>query len=130
MVDREPINVREIQMAEKRKRFFFKAVTFFILCMVLAFWVLPRFTALAVDLGAQTGKPLPTTVHVLLSLAHWFKVIWIFIGIALGALCVMVGRGYFDTLLPLLDLVLLLLGVGGVVLAFYAFYSPIITLTG
>jgi hypothetical protein len=127
-VDKEPISVWEIQAKKARGRFFVHSACVFLICCLLTFWVFPRFISMTASLAKETNQTLPGHVHLMLDLAGWFKVLWVFIAIGLGTLCFMVWRGYFDNFLPVMNILMLLAGLAAVGLALYVFYLPAMTM--
>lgn len=112
-----------------RFRFVVNAATFFLLCCALVFFIFPRFQDLTQGLAAETSKPLPAWFTLVTTLSTLFKYFGVFIAIGLGALSLMVMRGYFDTFLPFFNLGLLLVSVAVVGLCFFVLYAPTMLMT-
>ncbi len=128
-----------IQARRRRMMFIARLGAVFMLLTVLAWWVLPTIRDKMVDFdkavpslrgGKAKAQPLPAMASVLLNYVGVFKVFWVGIAIGCGAAAVLALTGKIDTLVPVLNWVLLAAGLATVALTFYVFYLPTLTLIG
>lgn len=118
-----------IRARKNRWKFVVSVVALFLLCTVLAFWVLPKMTALAREVALEgRGRAPAAEVTQVLRLAGLFKLFWAAIALGCGAGILLALTGKIDNLLPVLNFVLLLVGVGAVAFTFYVYYTPALTL--
>ena len=114
-----------VQARKNRRKFAFRVVLVFLILSVLAWWALPRLAAQyeqAVNLQVKKNPPkLPVTIGLLANVAGIFKALWA--AILIGSV-VAIGLGFtgkIDTLVPVLNVGLLLVGVAAVGLTIYVF---------
>ena len=128
-----------IQARRRRMMFIARLAAVFMLLTVLAWWVLPTirdkmagFDKVAPSLrgGKAKAQPPPAMASILLNYVGVFKVFWVGIAIGCGAAAVLALTGKIDTLVPVLNWVLLAAGLATVALTFYVFYLPTLTLIG
>ncbi len=127
-----------IQARRRRKMFVARLAVVFLLLTVLAWWILPSFRDRVTDLqkaipAAKAGKggpsaDLPGMVSLLLSCVGVFKVFWVGIAVGCGAAALLAMTGKIDTLVPLLNWIVLAVGLAAVALSFYVFYLPTLTM--
>ena len=127
-----------IQARKRRRMFIGRLGMIFLLFTVMAWWVLPTFRERIQDIQkavpatkgskAKPAPELPAMVSVLVACVGMFKVFWGAIAIGCGAAALLTLTGKIDTLVPVLNWVLLAVGVAIVALCFYVFYLPSITL--
>ena len=115
---------------QNRVRFMYRIVLIFTVFSVLSWWALPRLDSQSREVKAKVEKKgkkldLPADVDLLLSLAGLFKVFWVGIAIGCGVAIALAMTGKIDTLIPLLNLILLLAGLAGVGFTLYVFYAPV-----
>jgi hypothetical protein len=122
---------------KNRKAFALRVAIVFGILSVLAWWALPRLQErhailekVRLTARKDSAPPAPALVTALAVSAGVFKVFWV--GIVLGcAAGVLLGfTGKIDTLLPLLNFILLLVAAAALALTFYVFYAPALLLLG
>ena len=127
---REDALSERIQKRKLRARFVGGLAVVFVICLVFTFWALPYMGAAIEAVVKESGVSPAESSNFLYKAAGLFKV---FVGaIAIGCLVMafVALRGYVDRLLPILNIVILVLGFGLVALTFYAYFAPIISLSG
>ena len=128
-----------IKARQRRKTFVLQLAVVFVLLTVLAWWILPTFAgkveeirkAVPVARGGKAkaeGEKLPAMASLLISCVGVFKVFWAGIAIGCGAAGLLALTGKIDTLLPVLNWVVLAVGLGTVVLSFYILFLPMLTM--
>jgi hypothetical protein len=124
-----------VKARRDRKMFALRVLLVFAILSVLAWWALPRLEAQHGELTRvlatkKKGSPWtePLSVRFLLSLAGWFKALWVAIGIGCAAAILLGFTGKIDSLLIVLNIAALLVGVGAVGLTIYVFYAPTLLL--
>lgn len=131
--EREPddlIDPQWLMRARKnRVRFMYRVVVIFLAFSVLSWWALPKLVERSEEVKAKMEKrgeklEIPGDVGLLLNLAGVFKVFWVGIAIGCGAAVLLAMTGKIDTLIPLLNLVLILAAAAAVGFTIYVFYAP------
>ena len=127
-----------IQARRRRVMFVGRLAVVFLLLTLLAWWILPmirdkvgdpaKLTAVRVVKGKPQQPQLSTFASLLLGGVGVFKVFWVGIAIGCGAAALLALTGRIDTLVPILNWVLLAVGLATVALTFYVFYLPMTTL--
>jgi len=124
-----------VKARRDRKRFAARVALVFAILSILAWWALPRLEARhkmleGVRVAGRTIKAdeAPTAVKLLAKSAGFFQVFWTAIAIACAVAVVLGFTGKIDTLMPVLNLVVLLVGAAAVGLTFYVFYAPTLLL--
>ena len=121
-----------VQARRNRRTFAFRVVLIFLILSVLAWWALPRLAAQYEQVGGMHVKKsppkVPVTIGLLANCAGIFKALWAAIGIGSLAAIVLGFSGKIDTLVPMLNLGLLLVGVAAVSVTIYVFYAPALIL--
>jgi hypothetical protein len=121
-----------VQARKNRRTFAFRVVLVFLILSVLAWWALPRLAAQYEQVGGMHVKKsppkVPVTIGFLATFSGIFKALWAAIGIGSAAAIVLGFTGKIDTLVPILNLGLLLVGVAAVGLTIYVFYAPALIL--
>lgn len=126
-----------IKARRRRTLFVVQLAVVFVLLTLLAWWILPTFSDKVEEIrkavpSARAGKgktqDLPSMVSLLLSSVGLFKVFWAGIAIGCGAAGLLALTGKIDTLVPLLNWIVLAVGLGAVVLSFYVLFLPALTL--
>ena len=121
-----------VRARKNRRMFAYRVVLVFLILSVLAWWALPRLAAQyeqVVNLHVRKSPPmLPVTISLLAKCAGIFKALWAAIGIGSVAAIALGFTGKIDTLVPTLNLGMLLVGVGAVGVTIYVFYAPALIL--
>ena len=128
-----------IKARQRRKTLVAQLAVVFVLLTVLAWWILPTFRDRIEDIRkavpvARGGKAkaeaekLPALASLLISCVGVFKVFWVGIAVGCGAGGLLALTGKIDTLVPLLNWIVLAVGLGAVALSFYVLYLPTLTL--
>lgn len=123
-----------VKARQTRKSFAIRVALVFGVLSVLAWWALPRLEAQKsvfekARLLVKSKTPeAPLPVRVLALSAGVFKVFWVAIAVGCGAAVLLGFTGKIDTLLPTLNLIVLLVGAAALALTFYAFYAPTLML--
>jgi hypothetical protein len=121
-----------VKARKNRRTFAFRVVLVFLILSVLAWWALPRLSAQVDQVSAlhlkRSAPKVPVAVGLLSSLAGAFKALWAVIGIGAAAAILLGFTGKIDTLVPVLNLALLVVGVAAVGLTIYVFYAPALML--
>jgi len=121
-----------VRARKNRRMFAYRVVLVFLILSVLAWWALPRLAAQyeqVVALHAKKSPPmLPVTIGLLAKCAGIFKALWAAIGLGSVAVIVLGFTGKIDSLVPMLNLGLLLVGVAAVGVTIYVFYAPALIL--
>jgi hypothetical protein len=119
-----------VKARKDRKAFAVRVLIVFSVLSILAWWALPRlesqygeFSRSAMRKVSHSGTE-PASIRLLSGLAGWFKVLWVAIAIGCGAGVLLAFTGKIDTLVPVLNIAVLLLGAGALGLTFYVFYAP------
>lgn len=120
-----------VKARKDRKHFACRVVLVFGVLSVLAWWALPMLEGRHADviktLAAKkkaTSPSVPAPVKILLWMEGWFKALWVAIGIGCAVAILVALTGKIDTLLPVLNIAVLLIGAGAVGLTIYVFYAP------
>jgi hypothetical protein len=118
-----------VKARRDRKRFAARVVLVFSILSILAWWALPRLEeqhrqVKAQGLAKRVPGEVPTRVGLLVGMAGWFKVLWGAIAIGCAAAILLALTGKIDTLVPVLNMAVLLVGAGALGLTFYVFYAP------
>jgi hypothetical protein len=142
MAEERPLIDPQWLIQARRRRFMFvgRLAVVFVLLTLLAWWILPTIRDKVGDLGkapaVRVGKgkaqqpQLSTFASILLGGVGVFKVFWVGIAIGCGAAALLALTGKIDSLVPILNWVLLAVGLATVALTFYVFYLPMTTLLG
>lgn len=118
-----------IQARRNRHRFVLRVGVVFAILSVVAWWALPNFAGKANEAARAVGRgPLPGHLATLLWLAGGFKALWVAIALGCGAGLLLALSGKLDSLLPVLNVVVLVIGLAAVALTFYVFYAPALIL--
>ena len=114
-----------------RRKFAMRVAVVFLILSILAWWALPRletqhqvFSHALAQKKAPKTTAAPGVVSMLAGMAGVFKGFWVAIAIGCGAAVALAFTGKIDSLIPVLNIAVLLLGAGGVALTFYVFYAP------
>jgi hypothetical protein len=118
-----------VKARKDRKRFALRVLLVFGILSVLAWWALPRLEEQVAQVAALKAKKMPSggvpwAVGLLAQSAGLFKGFWVAIAIGCGAAIVLAMTGKVDTLLPVFNIGVLLVGAGAIALTFYVFYAP------
>jgi hypothetical protein len=118
-----------VKARKDRKRFALRVLLVFGILSVLAWWALPRLEEQVTQVAVLKAKKMPSgavpwAVGLLASSAGLFKGFWVAIAIGCGAAIVLAMTGKVDTLLPVFNIGVLLVGAGAIALTFYVFYAP------
>ena len=121
-----------VRARKNRRKFASRVVMVFLILSVLAWWALPRLAAQyeqVLSMHVKSIPPkLPVTIELLASIAGIFKALWAAIGIGSATAIVLGFTGKIDTLVPIFNLGLLLVGVAAVGVTIYVFYAPALIL--
>lgn len=125
-----------VKARKDRKTFALRVALVFGVASMLAWWALPRLQERHAVLekvrltARRDAMPpaAPTLVKVLAYSAGVFKVFWAGIAIGCAAGILLAFTGKIDTLIPTLNLVLLLAAAAGLILAGYVLYAPALIL--
>ena len=117
-----------IKARKDRKKFAMRVLLVFGILTVLAWWALPRLAEQheqVIKLHVKKSPPkIPVTIDLLASMSGVFKAFWVAIAIGCGAAVVLAFTGKIDTLVPVLNIAVLLVGAGAIAVTFYVFYAP------
>jgi hypothetical protein len=118
-----------VKARKDRKRFSVRVVLVFAILSVLAWWALPRLEDQVARVTSLHSKRMPErnipgAVHLLASSAGLFKAFWGVIALGCAAAIILALAGKIDTLLPVLNIGVLLMGAAAIGLTFYVFYAP------
>jgi len=120
-----------VKARKNRKHFALRVLLVFGILSVLAWWALPRLETQHLEITRSLvmkkkdpASGAPTTVRILAESAGIFKAFWVVIAIGCGAAVVIALTGKIDTLLPVFNIGVLLVGAGAIALTFYVFYAP------
>jgi hypothetical protein len=122
-----------IKARKDRRKFGVRVLIVFAILSVLAWWALPRLetqhSEILRSLVSKKKDPAtagPTPVRLLAEGTGLFKAFWGVIAIGCGVGVALAFTGKIDSLLPVMNIGVLLLGLGAVVLTFYVFYAPML----
>lgn len=121
-----------VNARKNRRAFALRIALVFGVLSVLAWWALPRLEERHAVLekarisirSGQKPKEAPLVVRLLAASSGAFKVFWAAIAIGCGAAVLLGFTGKIDTLIPLLNFALLLVGAAALGATFYVFYAP------
>ncbi len=119
-----------IRKKKLRKRFVAGLAVVFVICLVFTFWVMPRMGAAIEEVVEAANVSPDEASNFLYDTAGLFQVFVGFIAIGCLVMVFVALRGYVDNLLPLLNILILVLGFGLVALTLYAYFAPILSMTG
>jgi hypothetical protein len=117
-----------VKARKDRKKFAMRVLIIFGILSILAWWALPRLADQYEQVTRMNTRKLPpktsTFVGFLASASGVFKAFWVAIAIGCAAAVLLAFTGKIDTLVPVLNIVVLLVGAGAIALTFYVFYAP------
>ena len=120
-----------VKARRDRKHFAMRVLVIFAVLSILAWWALPRLETNHTEIvrslvqkkkDPTSGASLP--IRLLAEGAGLFKVFWVAVAIGCGVGVLLAFTGKIDTLLPVLNIGVLLVGVAAVALTIYVFYAP------
>ncbi len=116
-VDKPPVEVN-IRF-RRRNQFTLNVVLILTIMAAAAWWILPSMTKLPPDMPTK----IEGAAKFAIAAATWFRVFWLVCLVAGAGLVFLARRGVLDPLLPLLNLLLLVTGVGVVALCLFSRYA-------
>ncbi len=117
-----------VKARKDRKKFAMRVLLVFGILSVLAWWALPRLSEehdKVIKMASKKNPPkVPGVISLLATGSGLFKAFWVAIAIGCAAAVVLAFTGKIDTLVPVLNIAVLLVGAGAIALTFYVFYAP------
>ena len=117
-----------VKARKDRKKFAMRVLIVFGVLSILAWWALPRLAEQydqVASIHVKKGPPKTSGfVHFLATASGVFKGFWVAIAIGCAAAVVLAFTGKIDSLVPVLNIAVLLVGAGALGLTFYVFYAP------